>query len=439
MEEPNTNCTDNKVLSTAEIEASVNLGQYLSDHSQLLLPMLDLIEQAKVGLDELINETGRMVIEALLKASAVEVAGPKQQGKRKGSKSIQWYGTQSGRVSLAERKIRISKPRLRERGTGGREVEIPLYERLQNNQRLSERILEIMLSGVSTRKYESVLPEVAQTAGISKSSISRQFVYESGEQLKKLYERPIEGDNILIVYIDGLVFGKHHIIGVVGVDKNGNKQVLGVSEGASENAIVVKDMLLGLEQRGLKANRNRLFIIDGSKALRSGIDQVYGTNNPVQRCRNHKIENVCGYLPKYLKDQVRAAMKAAYKLPFREGMARLKKQVEWLEREYPKAASSLLEGLEETFTVNRLELAPALQRSLCTTNLIESHNSGIRRMSGRVSRWESGEKVLRWAAAAFLHLEKRYRKIMGSSYMWMLEAALSDGVDSAVAKKDHAA
>jgi len=440
MEKPNTNQTDNKVLCSDEIEASADLGQYLSDNDQILLPVVNLIEQSKLSLDELINQIGRLVIEGLLKASAAQLAGPKQQGKRNGGKPIQWHGTQAGSVSLSERKIKVNKPRLREKGKGGREVEIPLYRKLQNNRRLSERILEIMLCGVSTRKYQQVLPKAAKSAGIRKSSISRQFIYQSGEQLKKLCERPIDGDKILIVYIDGMVFGKHHMIAAIGVDQEGHKQVLGVSEGASENATVVKGLLVELQQRGLKANRKRLFVIDGSKALRSAIDEVYGIDNFVQRCRKHKIENVMGYLPDYLRDQVRSAMRAAYKLPFREGVARLKKQIEWLQREHPRAASSLLEGLEETFTVNRMDLAPSLQRVLCTTNIIESPNAGIRRTAGRVSRWESGEMVLRWAAAAFLHVEKRFNRLMGCSHLWMLKAALSDGaVSNNLAKNGEAA
>src|SRR5437764_1862072 len=122
MKKPNTNETNSKVLSSDEIEASTNLAQYLSSNEHLLLPMVDLVEQSKMAIEELINETGRLVIETLLRASASQIAGPKQQGKRDGAKAIQWYGTQGGRVSLAERKIRIRKPRLRQKGKAGREV-----------------------------------------------------------------------------------------------------------------------------------------------------------------------------------------------------------------------------------------------------------------------------------------------------------------------------
>ena len=172
--------------------------------------------------------------------------------------------------------------------------------------------------------------------------------------------------------------------------------------------------------------RRWLFVIDGSKALRSAIDAVYGANNPVQRCRSHKVRNVMGHLPDELKDSVKAVMKAAYRLDAKEGMARLKKQADWLETEYPSAATSLLEGLEETFTVNTLGIPPALRRCLCTINLIENPNASVRRGTRRVSRWKDGKMAMRWAASTFLDVEKRFRRILGYRDLWTLKAILDE-------------
>lgn len=158
--------------------------------------------------------------------------------------------------------------------------------------------------------------------------------------------------------------------------------------------------------------------------MRAAIDAVFGTENPVQRCRHHKVENVCGYLPEELKEQTKAALHAAFRLPAKEGIARLEKQAQWLEHEYPSAAASLREGLEEMFTVNRLGLPPNLTRCLVSTNVIESPTSGVRLRTRRVCRWRDGKMVLRWAAAAWLMTEKKFRKIMGYRDLWMLEAAL---------------
>ena len=180
---------------------------------------------------------------------------------------------------------------------------------------------------------------------------------------------------------------EHQVLVAIGVDGGGGKHVLGLADGPSENQVVAKGLLEDLVRRGVKPDRRRLFVIDGSKALRAAIDAVFGKQNPVQRCRRHKIENVMGYLPDHLKDQVKAAMQAAYRLPAKEGMARLEKQAGWLEREYPSAAASLREGLAEMFTVNRLGVSPALAWCLSSTNIIESPNSGMRLRTRHVCRW----------------------------------------------------
>ena len=148
----------------------------------------------------------------------------------------------------------------------------------------------------------------------------------------------------------------------------------------------------------------------------------------MQRCRRHKIGNVCDKLPEDLADQVRSVMQAAYRLPWQEGMARLRQQAEWLRDSYPDAAASLREGLEETFTINRLELSSSLRLCLGTTNIIESPHSGVRMRTRRVSRWKDGKMVLRWAASAFLETEKNFRRIQGYRDLWMLKAKLRDEV-----------
>jgi len=301
---------------------------------------------------------------------------------------------------------------------------VPAYEAMQAEAELGARMLEILLRGVSTRQYAQVLSEMAATVGVAKSSVSRQAIEASEEELKKLCERRLEGMELLVLYVDGLRFGDHQVLVAVGVDEQGQKHVLGLAEGASENEQVVKGLLEDLVGRGLKTDRKYLFVIDGSKALRGAINAVFGPENPVQRCRNHKLENVSGYLSEELKDQVKAVMRAAFRLPAKEGLARLEKQAEWLDQEYPSAAASLREGLEEMFTVNKLGLSSSLARCLVSTNVIESPNSGVRLRTRRVCRWRDGKMVLRWAAAALLMTEQHFRRIMGYRDLWMLKAAL---------------
>jgi len=356
-----------------DVKDSRSYAKYLAQNGQLMLPLVELIEASRLAVDELIDVLGRASIEAVLQLSAAGVAGEKHQGRKGGD--IIWHGTQEGRVSLSDRKLRVKKPRLRRKGRGsGREAEIPAYEAM--NHGMGSRLLEILMHNVSTRNYRRVLPEMAESVGISKSSVSRQFSEESAQELERLAARRFDELELLIIYLDGLVFGNHHVLCAVGVDAQGKKHVLGLVEGASENASSATALLEDLVERGVDPKRRYLFIIDGSKALRSAINRVFGAGSPVQRCRHHKIKNVCVKLPDDLADQVKSVMKAAYNLPWQEGMARLKKQAEWLETHYPGAAASLREGPEETFTINRLELSPALRRCLGTTNIIESPMPG---------------------------------------------------------------
>jgi putative transposase len=409
----------------SEKNGSRNLAQFLSQDGQGLLPMVELLCQAEMAVDQIIDVAGRATIEAVLTLSAQQVAGSKHPGKASGD--ITWYGRQKTTVPLAERKLRVEKPRLRRKGKGAnKEVPIPAYEAMLDHAPIGRRMLEILMSGLSTRKYKDVLPAMAETVGVSKSAVSRQSIEASEQTLKELSERRFDDKDILIVYLDGIRFGEIHVIVALGIDTEGHKHILGLREGSSENTTVVTDLLTDIVTRGLDPQRRRLFIIDGSKALRAAIDEVFGDKNPIQRCRNHKIRNVLDYLPKDRQQDVRSAMKAAFQLPADRGVAKLKKLAQWLEHEYPSAATSLLEGLDEMFTINRLDLPGTLCRCLGTTNIIESPNAGIRQRTGRVTRWRDGQMALRWTAAALLSMEKRMRRIMGYQQLWILEAHLQN-------------
>jgi len=401
------------------------LASFLVKNGQSLLPMMDLIEQCQMACDELIDVTGRATIQAVLQLSAMEAAGgPPQQGKRRSS-DVVFYGRQAGQVMLSDRKLEVDRSRLRSKGPRSREVEVPAYAAMQNRPAMGARMLEILMRGVSTRNYKEVIPAMAQTAGVSKSAVSRQVVEASEAEVETLLTRRFDGLKLLVIYIDGLIFGDYTMIGAVGVDLEGNKHVLGIREGATENSTVITELLEDIVSRGLDRKRKMLFVIDGSKALRAAINAVFGGDQPVQRCRAHKLRNVLDYLPKDQRAQVKSVLRAAGKLGPKEGMARVKKLAAWLDNSYPSAAASLLEGLEECFTINRLDLPPSLHRCLATTNIIESPHAGVRIQTRRVTHWQNGKMVLRWMASAFIRTEKRFNKIMGHRDLWALEAILN--------------
>jgi putative transposase len=399
------------------------LAEFLVRDGQALLPMLELIEQSRMAIDELIDVMGRASVEAVLELSARQVAGPPQQGKARQADMV-WHGTQPGRVFLKERQLRVNKPRLRKRGRGAnKEVPVPAYAALQRSTTTGERMLQILLRGVSTRRYQQVLAEMADTVGVSKSTVSRESIEASEAALKQLMERRFDDVHLVIIYIDGMRFQDQCVLAAVGVDVEGRKHVLALREGATENAEAAKDLLQHLVEVGVDPRRRRLFVIDGSKALRTAINAVFGADTPVQRCRNHKLRNVLGRLPREQQAQTASLMRAAWKMNQKEGMAKFRQIAGWLEHDYPDVAAAMLEGLEECFTINRLDVPRSLHRCLATSNIVDNPHSGVRDRTRRVCRWRAG-MAARWSAAAFLEIEKSFRKIMGYRDLWALKAIL---------------
>jgi len=359
---------------------------------------------------------------------------PQQGRKREGD--IFWHGTQGGAVYLKERKLAVNKPRLRKKGA---EVAIPAYQAMQDRAGLGARMLDIVLNGVSTRGYGEVIPAMAETVGISKSSVSRETIAASEAELEQLLHRRLEELDLLIIYIDAIWFGEQCVIAAVGVDSQGKKHVLGLQEGATENGEAAKSLLEDLVARGLDPGRRRLFVIDGSKALRTALNAVFGAQGLVQRCRNHKLRNVVERLSKDQQNQTRSLIRAAWKLEAKAGMAKLEKLAQWLEREHPDAAASLREGMEECFTINRLDVPPSLHRCLASTNLIESPNGGVRRRTRKICHWKDKNMAKRWAAAAYLRTERNFRSIMGYKDLWALKAILQGKDEQTATPKEKVA
>ena len=268
------------------------------------------------------------------------------------------------------------------------------------------------------------------TVGISKSSISRRAIAAGEKVLRELLAKDLSQTPVLVIYLDGIQFDRHHVLCALGADSQGYKHVLGLAPGASENSTVVKELLEDLVRRGLDPKTRRLFVIDGTKALRAGIEAVFGADHPVQRCRNHKIRNVLAHLPEDQHEQTKAAMRAAFQLDWKTGQTKLEQLAGWLERGgWSSAAARLREGLEEMFTLNRLGLPASLGRCLCTTNVLDSSHAGLREKTRRVSRWQGQDMALRWAAGALLATAKKFRRIMGYQQLWMLQTHLEQKSD----------
>lgn len=420
-----------QIVTRAAKESAAVIEQFCKANGQILLPIVNMLQSASQVVDNVVHEIGVKTLEVILALSAEQVAGPRTPGKASGE--IRHYGSQRGRVQLADRKVRVKRPRLRHKTEG--EVPIPAYEALRKNQALSQYMLGALMRGISTREYHEVLPKMAETVGVSRSAVSRQAIEASVEQLKQLQERRWDQVEILVIYIDGQRFAEHHILSAVGVDLEGRKHVLGIASGATENAAAVRQLLTGLRDRGLPTDRKYLFVIDGAKALRAAIEEVFGREQEVQRCRNHKIENVMKELPKEQQEQTRRLMRAAFKLSSaEEGEKRLEQIARQLEYDYASAARSLREGMKEMFTLQRLKIPTSLHKCLATTNLIESPHSGVRKRTRNVCRWRDADMAERWAASAWLLTEKHFRRIDGHQELWTLAALLGRG--SCAGKKE---
>lgn len=391
---------------------------------QVLLPLVGLLTMVKGQLYELVVSSGLSVLMALLEQEREALCGPRYR--HNPSRPASRAGYASGELTLGGRRVAVKRPRVRSRA--GEEVELPSWKHFASEDPLNERVLEQIMVGVATRKYDrslEPLPWGVQGRGASKSAVSRRFVAETTKGLKEWAERSLAGVSIIAVMLDGIVIGEHTVLVALGIDEGGTKHILGFWEGATENAAACNALLSNLVERALDTSRTILFIIDGSKVLAKAIRSVMGNRAKIQRCQVHKKHNVLEHLPERRRQSVGEIITTAYRCRDpKRAMDMLKKLARQLEQKHPSAAASLREGLEETLTIKLFQLPEELERILSTTNAIENLNSGIRHIQRNVKRWRDGQMVLRWVGAALQEAEKGFRRIRGYKDMPKLVAAL---------------
>ncbi len=388
--------------------------------------MAEIAENMQEGLLALAVGAGLQVMAAMMEAAVTELAGPK--GKHDPTRTAVRHGRERGSVTLGGRRVAVTRPRVRAVDGSG-EVPIASYELFSSTEVLGRMALEKMLAGLSTRRYpvglEPVGQQVSETASAtSKSAVSRKFVAMTETALAELLAADLSGLDLVALMIDGVHFAETCVIVALGIDIHGAKHPLALVEGATENATVVTDLLVGLRERGLDVTRPMLVGIDGSKALRRAVIDVL--DHPViQRCQIHKIRNVKDRLPQRLRTGVGRKMTDAYHAGSAlEAEAALLALAKELERAHPGAAASLREGLDETLTVLRLGVPSTLARTLRSTNSIESMISICREHAGNVKRWRDGQMALRWCAAGMIEAGKQFRRVNGHLHLPALRAAL---------------
>jgi putative transposase len=429
-----------KTVSLEQVAAAGSSGE-LALPPRVQQALGELVNSAKEGLLALSVGVGLGVLAELMEEEVDDVVGLK--GKHNPKRTAVRHGHESGEVTLGGRRIQVERPRVR---SADSESEVPLrtYQHFADRDPFSRHVLEQLLAGVSTRRFqrtrEPVGAEVEAVArSTSRSAVSREFIARTRENLLSLMSRRLDDVRLAVLMLDGIELKGRCCVVALGITTDGVKLPLGLWDGSTENATVAKELLSNLVARGLDLGQGVLCVIDGAKALRKAIDEVLGPV-PVQRCVRHKERNVLDHLPERDRPAVKQRLRRAWA---RDDHARALEELRMLatelERSHPGAAASLREGMTETLTVTQLGVKGSLKQTLQSTNPCESMIEIVRRTSRNVKRWQSGDMCLRWTAAGMLEAERQFRKIIGYRDLAKLALAIERDLNARPNQEEVAA
>ncbi len=396
---------------------------------QLSLPIAEILAGVSDAVERVTGEAGILIMKALIDEEVEQLAGERYTHDEE--RQARRWGREEGYLVFAGKKVPFKRPRVRE--SNGGELTLQRYSLFQEDGRMQQAAGRQVLLGVSMRDYEKAVDGVCEGYGIQKSSVSRHWKAISTKRLAEFMERPLVDLDLVAVMIDGVEFQDYVLTVALGVGSDGRKHVLGMWQGATENAQVCKELLADLIRRGLREDKQYLFVLDGSKALRKAVRSVFGGDAVIQRCQVHKQRNVLSHLPNRYHFQVRMRLRIAWGMKaYSEAKEELDKLVDYLKEISPSAAGSLEEGLEETLTVHRLDVPPTLQGSLRSTNLIENAFSTTRKFCRNVKKWKNANMVMRWGGTMLLEAERRFHRVRGYRTIASLIVALQGKVEAEV-------
>jgi transposase-like protein len=376
----------------------------------MVLAMAEMIGWLHQGVGELIRQAGLQLMSLLMEAEVEQRVGERSQ--RQTDRTAHRWGCERGYCIVMGQKVPIDRPRVRT--LENEEVKLGSYEMFHRGEPLTETVWEKLMLGLSTRRYGQAVREFAAAYGLEKSAISEHFIEASRAKLREMMERRLDKLKLCALLIDATPFAGQQMVVALGIRQDGKKTVLGLRQGATENATVVGELLGDLVNRGLDFSEPRLYVLDGGKALHTAVKRYAGESAPIQRCQVHKRRNVLDHLTDEQKPAVAKKLNAAYAL---EDHAAAKLALTQLHRELmelnPSAARSLEEGVEETLTVHRLHMPPQLRKTLACTNVIESAFAIVERVCSNVKRWHGGDQRERWVGSGLLVAEKQFRRIQG--------------------------
>ena len=384
---------------------------------QMVLPMAEMVGWLRQGVGELIRQAGLRIIELLMEEEVRKLAGERSQPQPE--RTANRWGKERGYCVVMGQKVPIERPRVRT--TEDQEVRLGSYELFHRGEPLTETVWEKLMLGLSTRKYGQAVREFSEAYGLEKSAVSQHFIEASRAKLKDLMERRLDKIRLCALLIDATPFEGQQMVVALGIGQDGRKTILGVRQGATENATVVGELLGDLLNRRLDFTEPRLYVLDGGKALHAAVKKYAGESAPIQRCQVHKRRNVLDHLTDEQRSAVAKKLNAAYAL---EHYVAAKQALNGLHRELmhlnPSAARSLAEGLEETLTVHRLNVPSQLRLTLASTNVIESAFSIVERVCLNVKRWHPGDQRERWVGSGLLVAQKQFRRVKGHKQIPLL-------------------
>ena len=388
------------------------------------------------GVSELIRQAGLQLMDLLMEEEVRELAGERSQ--RQPERKANRWGSERGYCVVMGQKVAIQRPRVR--SADDHEVRLGSYEMFHRGEPLTETVWQKLMLGLSTRKYGEAVRQFSAAYGLEKSAISEHFIEASRAKLKELMERPLDKTRLCALLIDATPFEGQQMVVALGIGENGRKMILGLRQGATENATVVGELLGDLMERGLDFTEPRLYVLDGGKALTAAVKKHAGESAAIQRCQVHKRRNVLDHLAEDHTAAVAKRLNAAYAL---EDYEAAKQALNGLHRELmdlnPSAARSLEEGMEETLTMHRLHVPMQLRKTLACTNVIESAFAIVEQVCRNVKRWHAGDHRERWVGSGLIVAENQFRRIMGYKQIPALMAALEAGrTKSTVARRRKA-
>jgi putative transposase len=387
---------------------------------QMVLPMAEMVGWLRKGVGELIRQAGLQLMDLMMQEEVRELVG--ERGRRQPERTANRWGSERGYCVVMGQKVSIERPRVRREE---REVRLGSYEMFHRGEPLTETVWEKLMLGLSTRKYGEAVREFTEAYGLEKSAVSEHFIEASRAKLQEMMERRLGNIRFCALMIDATPFAGQQLVAVLGITVEGKKMILGIRQGATENATVVGELLGDLLARGVDFTAPRLYVLDGGKALTAAVKKYAGESAPIQRCQVHKRRNVLDHLTDEQKPGVAKRLNAAYVLEDHEAA---KQALNALHRDLmemnPSAARSLGEGMEETLTVHRLHVPMQLRKTLASTNVIESAFSIVEQVCKNVKRWHGGDQRERWVGSGLLVAQQQFRRITGYKQIPALIRAL---------------